>query len=101
VFMPGHVECQFAQNGWQELYVSSRRASKMARNWRGLGPAEECSGLKMMMMMMRVFMYKLNNNKSVKVRYIMFNIKEKAILQARINYYSFTFLKCNIIYKFN
>jgi hypothetical protein len=42
----------FAQDGWQELDASSRRSSEMMRNWRGLCPAVDCSGLMMMLMMM-------------------------------------------------
>jgi hypothetical protein len=33
------------QEGWQELDASSRRSNKMARNWRDLCPAVDCSGL--------------------------------------------------------
>jgi hypothetical protein len=40
-------------DGWQELDASSRRSNKMAKNWRDLCPAVECSGL-MMMMRIRV-----------------------------------------------
>jgi hypothetical protein len=32
-------------SGWQELDASSRRSSEMARNWRDLCPAVDCSGL--------------------------------------------------------
>jgi hypothetical protein len=43
-----------AQDGWQELNVSSRKSSEMARNWRALRPAVDCSELMIMMMMMMV-----------------------------------------------
>jgi hypothetical protein len=45
------VEWRFAQDGWQELDASSRRSSEVARHWRGLCPAVDCSRLMMMMMM--------------------------------------------------
>jgi hypothetical protein len=35
--------------GWMD--ASSRGSSKIARNWRGLCPAVNCTGLMMMMMM--------------------------------------------------
>jgi hypothetical protein len=38
------------QDGWQELDPSIRRSSEMARDWRGLWPAVDCSRLMMMMM---------------------------------------------------
>jgi hypothetical protein len=45
------------QDGWQELDASSRRSRVMARSWRGLCPAMDCSGLMTMMMMMMLIFY--------------------------------------------
>jgi hypothetical protein len=39
------------QDAWQELDPSSQRSNEMARSWRGLCPAVDCSGLMMMMNM--------------------------------------------------
>jgi hypothetical protein len=52
VSQSGQVECRFAQDGCRELDASSRRTSEMARDWRGLCPAVDCSRLMMMIMMM-------------------------------------------------
>jgi hypothetical protein len=43
------VEWRFAQDSWQKLDASSRRSSEMARDWRGLWQAVDCSGRMMMM----------------------------------------------------
>jgi hypothetical protein len=45
----GQVQWRFARDGWQELDASGRRASEIARNWRGFCPAVDCTGLMMMM----------------------------------------------------
>jgi hypothetical protein len=59
-----------------ELEASSRRSSEMARNWRGICPAVDCSGLVMMMMIEKLQKFtglpvqKLQYSQRISTKYI-------------------------------
>jgi hypothetical protein len=75
---------RFAQDGWQELDAFSRRSSEMARDWRGLCPAVDCSRL----MMMMLIWYILSQSLSFEIWFRIEIVYDKQVATRYCNYYS-------------